>query len=76
MLPLNRKGGERMNKIELEKTTNEIKGVAGMLLMMSEVPEGIYKWGEWAHYNLFLRLEVCIEKLEAIVDKKFEDEEE
>ena len=65
-----------MNKIELEKTTNEIKGVAGVLLMMSEIPEGTYQWSEWAHYNLFLRLEVCIEKLEAIVDRKIEAVEE
>lgn len=63
-----------MNKIELEKTTNEIKGVAGMLLMMSEIPEGVYKWGEWVYYNLFLQLEACIEKLETIVDGKFEEE--
>ena len=43
MVPLNEKGGENMNRIELEKTTNEIKGVAGMLLMMSEIPEGTYQ---------------------------------
>ncbi len=58
-----------MNKIELEKTTNEIKGVAGMLLMMSEIPEGTYQWGEWVHYNLFKQLEACIGKLEAIVEE-------
>ena len=57
-----------VNKIELEKTTNEIKGVAGMLLMMSEIPEGTYQWGEWVHYNLFRQLEECIEKLKAIVE--------
>lgn len=59
-----------MNRIELEKTTNEIKGVAGMLLMMSEIPEGTYQWGEWVHNNLFRQLEECIEKLEAIADEK------
>lgn len=58
-----------MNKIELEKITNEIKGVAGMLLMMSEIPEGTYQWGEWVHYNLFKQLEESIGKLEAIVEE-------
>lgn len=63
-----------MNKIELEKTTNEIKGVAGMLLMMSEIPEGTYQWGEWVHYNLFRQLEKCIVKLEAIADSELIEE--
>ncbi len=54
----------------------EIKGVAGMLLMMSEIPEGTYQWGEWVHYNLFRQLEECIVKLEAIADRKSGDEEE
>lgn len=64
-----------MNKIELEKTTNEIKGVAGMLLMMCELPEGEFQWSEWVYYNLFNKLEACIEKLEAILDEKTKDEE-
>lgn len=64
-----------MNKIELEKVSNEIKGVAAMLLMMSEIPEGTYQWSEWVHYNLFKQLEECIEKLETIADEKLEDEE-
>lgn len=64
-----------MNRIELEKTTNEIKGVAGMLLMMSEIPEGTYQWGEWVHYNLFKQLEDCIKKLETIADVKEAKEE-
>ncbi len=64
-----------MNRIELEKTTNEIKGVAGMLLMMSEIPEGEYKWSEWVHYNLYRQLEACIEKLEEMVGEKKEGEE-
>lgn len=64
-----------MNRIDLEKTTNELKGVAGMLLMMSEIPEGTYQWGEWVHYNLFRQLEDCISKLEAIADEVLIEEE-
>ncbi len=36
-----------MSKIELEKTTNELRGVAGMLLMMSELPDGDFKVHSW-----------------------------
>lgn len=61
--------------MELEKTTNEIKGVAGKLLMMSEVLKGDYQWEEWAFYDLFLKLEECIEKLEALYETKEEEEE-
>lgn len=63
-----------MNKMELEKTTNEIKGVASLLLMMSEVPDGDYKWHEWAFYDLFWKLEECAEKLEAIAEGQLEEE--
>lgn len=54
----------------------EIKGVAGMFLMMSESPEETYQWSEWVHYNLFRQLEERIVKLEAIADRKSGDEEE
>ena len=59
-----------MNRIELEKTTNVLKGVAAMLLMMTEIPEGTYQWSEWVHHNLFRQLEDCIKKLETIADGK------
>lgn len=64
-----------MNKVELEKATSEIKGVASMLLMMSEVPKGDYKWEEWLYYDLFLKLEECIERLEALYEQREEEEE-
>ena len=62
-----------MNKIELEKTSNELKGVAGTLLMMSEIPEGTYRWSEWVHYNLYRKLQECIERLDMLVDEEPDD---
>ncbi len=64
-----------MNKMELEKATSEIKGVASMLLMMSEVPKGDYKWEEWLFYDLFLKLEDCVERLETLYEPKEEEKE-
>lgn len=62
--------------IELEKTTNELKGVAGMLLMLSELPKGEFKWNEWVFYNMYRQLEESIFKLEAIAEDKNEECEE
>lgn len=52
--------------LEIEKVTNSIKGVAGMLSAMSEVADGSMIWNEWVLYLLYKDLSECIEKLEEL----------
>lgn len=48
--------------IEMEETTNSLKGVASVLSTMSEVPNGSMIW------NLYKELAEDIEKLEQIAN--------
>ena len=57
-----------MNKIEMEKTLNELRGVASVLLMMSEMPKGDFQWQEWAFHNTFTKLEERIVRIEEIAE--------
>lgn len=42
--------------IEMEETTNSLKGVASVLLTMSEVLNGSMIWNEWALHLLYKEL--------------------
>jgi len=51
---------------ELEKVNYSLKGVASILLMMSEVPYGSMIWSEWALDLLYRELKECINMLELL----------
>lgn len=55
---------------ELEKVNCSLKGVASILLMMSEVPSGSMVWSEWALDLLYEELKECINMLETVVGMK------
>ena len=63
--------------MQLEIIANSLKGVASILSMMSEVPEGTFVWNEWAMELLYKELSLNIEKLEEIAlrEKEAEDDD-
>lgn len=60
--------------IEIEKIANSLKGIASVLSTMSEVPKGSMIWNEWALLLLYKELDENIKKLEAIVNKEDDGE--
>lgn len=55
-----------MNKIEMEKTINSLKGVAGILLAISQAPEETIVWREWVYDLLYEEVRGSVEKLEEL----------